>query len=189
MRVAPIRPGDLIAELRHVHDEIAAMMARTQPSVVARDAAGALIGPFAAMLRFPQFGVPALTFQRSLAAEARLPKTVREVAILTIGAAFGARYELYAHEITAMEVGLSPAHIATLAAGACPSGLSDTEAIAHDVARLLAGGRIVPASTYDRAIGLLGREGFAELVFLAGGYGLIAMLLNAFDVPVPNADV
>jgi len=47
----------------------------------------------------------------------------------------------------------------------------------------------VPASTYEHAVGLLGRDGFAELVFLAGGYGLIAMLLNAFDVPVPDADV
>ena len=189
MRLAPIAPHALVPELRHVHDEIAALMARTQPRIVARDAAGALIGPFPAMLHFPQFGVPALTFQRSLAAEARLPKAVREVAILTIGAAFGARYELYAHEITAAAIGLSPAQIATLAAGGRPSDLHDTEAIAHDVARLLASGRIVPASTYEHAVGLLGRDGFAELVFLAGGYGLIAMLLNAFDVPVPDADV
>ena len=99
---------------------------------------GALVGPFPAMLHFPQFGVPALLFQRALSAEARLPKTVREVAILTVGAAFGARYELYAHEITAAEVGLSPPQIATLAAGDRPSGLSDEEAIAHDVARVLA---------------------------------------------------
>ena len=147
-----------------------------------------MIGPFPAMLHFPQFGVPALVFQRTLSSEARLPKTVREVAILTVGATFGARYELYAHEITAAEVGLSSSQIATLAAGGCPSGLSDEEAIAHDVARALARGRILPASTYARAVDVLGRDGVGELVFLIGGYALIAVLLNAFDVPVPDAD-
>jgi alkylhydroperoxidase family enzyme len=188
MRLPPLAPESLTPELRHVHDEIAALLARTQPRIVALDADGALIGPFPAMLHFPQFGVPALAFQRSLSSEARLPKTVREVAILTIGAALGARYELYAHEITAAEVGLSRAQIATLAAGDRPSVLSDEEAIAHDVARVLATGRIVPASTYARALDLLGRDGVGELVFLISGYGLLAMLLNAFDVPVPDAD-
>jgi alkylhydroperoxidase family enzyme len=163
-------------------------MARTQERIVVRDAAGALVGPFPAMLHFPRFGVPALVFQRSLAAEARLPKTVREVAILTVGAAFGARYELYAHEITAEAVGLSAAQIATLAAGGRPAGLGDEEAIAHDVAHVLTRGHILPASTYARALQLLGREGVGELAFLVGGYCLIAMVLNAFDVPVPETD-
>jgi hypothetical protein len=35
---------------------------------------------------------------------------------------------------------------------------------------------------------LLGRDGLADLVFLISGYGVIAMLLNCYDVPVPEAD-
>lgn len=188
MRLQPLLPESLSPELRQVHDEIAVLVARTQERIVVLNEQQALIGPFPAMLHFPQFGIPALVFQRSLAAEARLPKTVREVAILTMGAAFGARYELYAHEITAAEVGLSPAQIATLAAGERPSALNDQEAIAHEVARVLSAGRILPASTYARALEVLGRDGIGELVFLIGGYCLIAMLLNAFDVPVPESD-
>lgn len=188
MRLPPLVPEALSPELRAVHDEIALLVANTQGRIVIHNAQGALIGPFPAMLHFPQFGVPALLFQRTLSAEARLPKTVREVAILTVGAAFGARYELYAHEITAADVGLSQSQIATLAAGGRPSDLSDQETIAHDVARVLASGHILPTSTYDLALEVLGRHGLGELVFLVGGYGLIAMLLNAFDVPVPNSD-
>ena len=188
MRLPPLPPETLSSELREVHDEIAALVARTQERIVALDPQSALIGPFPAMLHFPQFGVPALVFQRSLSSEARLPKTVREVAILTVGAAFGARYELYAHEITAAEVGLSRSQVATLAAGDRPSELDDEEAIAYDVARVLVSGHILPASTYARALEVLGRDGVGELVFLIGGYCLIAMLLNAFDVPVPDAD-
>lgn len=187
MRLPPLAPHALTPELRHVHDEIVALVARTQQRIVVLDAEGALIGPFPAMLRYPQFGVPALLFQRSLSAAARLPKTVREVAILTVGAAFGARYELYAHEITAAEVGLSAAQIAALAAGARPSDLRAEEAVAHDVAQVLTRGHVLPASTYTRAIELLGRDGMGELAFLVGGYCLIAMVLNAFDVPVPEA--
>lgn len=188
MRLPPLAPETLSPELREVHDGIAALVARTQERIVILNTQGALIGPFPAMLHFPQFGVPALLFQRSLSTEARLPKTVREVAILTVGAAFGARYELYAHEITAAEVGLLPSQIATLAAGGRSTELTDEEAIAHDVARVLATGHILPASTYTRALEVLGQDGVGELVFLIGGFCLIATLLNAFDVPVPDAD-
>lgn len=189
MRLQPLTREALSPELREVHDEIAAHVARTQERIVVLNAQHALVGPFPAMLHFPQFGVPALVFQRSLSLQAQLPKTVREVAILTVGAAFGARYELYAHEITAAEVGLSQSQIATLAAGNRPSELNDEEAIAHEVARVLATGRVLPSSTYKRALEVLGRDGIGELVFLIGGYCLIATLLNAFDVPVPDADV
>jgi len=188
MRLAPLPPEALSPELRHVHDEIASLVGRTQQRVVMLDAQGALIGPFPAFLHFPQFGVPALTWQRSLSTEARLPKRVREVAILTVGAHFNARYEIYAHEIMAEEVGLSPAQIATLASGGRPTDLGDTETIAHDVARTLLAGRILPTSTYERAVQLLGRDEVGELVFLIGSYCVIAMLLNCFDVPVPTVD-
>jgi 4-carboxymuconolactone decarboxylase len=188
MRLPPLLPETLTPQLREVHDGIANLVAQKQSRVSILNEQGALIGPFPAMLHFPQFGVPALLFQRALAAEARLPKTVREVAILTVGAAYGARYELYAHQLTAIEVGLSQAQVATLAAGGRPIDLSDAEAIAYDVARALVSGHILPASTYDRALQLLGRDGVGELVFLIGGYCLIAMVLNCFDVPVPGAD-
>ncbi|MCI0366016.1 MAG: carboxymuconolactone decarboxylase family protein [Phycisphaerales bacterium] len=171
-----------------MHDGVGSLVTEKQNRITILNEQGALIGPFPAMLHFPQFGVPALLLHRSLSAEARLPNTVREVAILTVGAAFGARYQIYAHEITAAEVGLSPSQIATLAAGGRPTVLNDEEAIAHEVARVLAIGCILPASTYARALEVLGRDGLGELVFLIGGYGLIAMLLNAFDVPVPGAD-
>jgi AhpD family alkylhydroperoxidase len=188
MRLPALTPDTLSPELRAVHDEVAALIACTQDRISVLDARGALVGPFPAMLHFPKFGIPALVFERSLAQEARLNRTVREVAILTVSAALGARYAIYAHELTAADVGLSSTQIAALAAGRRPAVLSDEEDVAFEVARVLATGRILPASTYARAVEVLGREGVGELVFLIGGYGLIAMLLNAFDVPVPGAD-
>jgi 4-carboxymuconolactone decarboxylase len=188
MRIPPIPPDKLDPNLREVHDGIAGLVTQEQGRIVILDEDGALVGPFAAMLRFPTFGVPALMLQRAVAAQARLDPVVREVAILTVGAAYGARYLLYAHERTADEVGLPAAQLATLASGGRPGGLTDEQAIAHDVARALTAGLIVPASTYDRAVHLLGEDGVGELVFLIGSYCLIAMVLNCFDVPVPDRD-
>ncbi len=134
---------------------------------------GALIGPFPAMLHFPQFGVPSPLLYRSLSAEARLPKTVREVVILAVGAVFGARYQIYAHEITAAEVGLSPSQIATLVAGGRPYDLSDEEAVAFDVSHALVSGHILHTSTYAPAPILLGQEGIGELAFLVADTPLL----------------
>lgn len=186
MRIKPLPPHDLSPEVRHVHDEIASLVGRSQGQVTMLDAAGALLGPFPAMLHYPQFGIPALSFLRTLDRHATLDKRVREVAILTVGAAFGARFELYAHEIMAAAFGLPPAIIASLAAGGHPYGLNEQETIAHNIAYVLTTGHIVPDSTYTRAIALLGQDGVAELFFLIAGYSLIAMILNGFDIPAPD---
>jgi len=189
MRLNPLTPDALDPERRAVHDTIVDLMVRGQPQIVAQDDHGALIGPFPAMLHFPRFGIPALRFLAAIGTEARLPANVREVAILTTGARFNARYEIYAHAIMAGVAGLSASQIATLAAGGRPADLGPEEAIAHDVADALARGHILPASTYARATALLGRDGVGELTFLIGGYCLISMVLNSFDAPVPDAEL
>ncbi len=189
MRLPPLLPETLRPELRKVHEGIVNLVAHSQEHIVMLDAQGALIGPFPALLHFPQFGIPAALFQRSLDSEARLPNKLRQVAILVVGSAFGARYELYAHEITGLHSGLSKSQVATLAAGGRPADLTEEEAIAYDVARCLVSRRIVPTSTYQRAVELLGQDGVGELAFLVGGYCLTSVLLNCFDVPVPGSDL
>lgn len=186
MRLKPLPPDTLSPELRFVHDEIANLVTRSQGQVVMADDQGALLGPFPPMLHFPQFGIPALTFLKSLDNHATLSKTVREVAILTVGGAFGSRFELYAHEIMAAAFGLSFNIIASLAAGGRPEGLNEEQAIAHDIAAVLVKGHIVPASTYNQAVKLLGQNGTGELIFLISGYCLIATVLNGFDMPAPE---
>ena len=186
MRIKPLPPDTLSPEVRYVHDEIAGLVGRSQSQVTMLNAEGALLGPFAPMLQYPQFGIPALSFLRTLDTQATLAKTVREVAILTVGGFFGARFELYAHEIMAAAFGLSSASIATLAAGRHPHGLNAEEDIAHVIAATLVSGHILPDSTYKYAVQLLGQDGVAELFFLISGYSLIAVILNGFDMPTPT---
>ncbi len=186
MRIKPIPPDALSAEARYVHDEIAKLVGQSQGQVNMMDEHGALLGPFAPMLHFPQFGIAALSFLRTLDTHATLDKCVREVAILTVGSVFKARFELYAHEIMAEAFGLSPTIIATLAAGGHPYGLNEQEHMAHTIAYALVSGHIIPDSSYKQAVDLFGRDGVAELFFLIGGYSLIAVILNGFDMPAPG---
>ncbi|WP_147319865.1 carboxymuconolactone decarboxylase family protein [Chitinophaga silvisoli] len=186
MRIKPLSPDTLGAELRFVHDEITNLVGHSQKEVNMTDTNGGLLGPFAPMLHFPQFGIPALSFLRTLDMNASLAKDVREVAILTVAAAYGAKFELYAHEIMAATFGLSPSAIATLAAGGRPNELDEQQAIAHDVAHALVTGRIVPDSTYKQAVTMVGKEGAGELIFLIAAYCLIALVLNGFDMPAPD---
>lgn len=186
MRIKPLNPEMLNPEIRYVHDEIANLVGRSQSQVTTLNTDGALLGPFIPMLHHPQFGVPALSFLRTLDTHATLPKNVREVAILTVGGSFGSRFEIYAHEIMAAAFGLSAGIIATLASGGRPGGLTDQETIAHDIAHALVNRHIIPTSTYEYAVDLLGKDGVAELYFLVSGYALIAILLNGFDIPAPD---
>ncbi len=188
MRAAPFPPADMPAELRPLHDEMGAYIAEHLKGFVSRRDDGALIGPFAPMLRFPAFGRAAWTYTKALIDNATLPKPAHEVAILVTGAAFNSRYELYAHERVGAAVGLSDAKVATIAAGQRPADLTEEEAAAYDVAATLAGGRQLPATTYRRAVAAFGDERTAELIYLVGGYCLVSLLLNAYDMSVPGRE-
>jgi 4-carboxymuconolactone decarboxylase len=185
-RINPIPPAQLTTETRYVHDEIYKLISRSQGQVNMIDDQGALLGPFPPMLQFPQFGIPALTFIQSLDLHATLDKRLREVAILTVGGAYGSRFILFAHEIMAAAFGIPENVIATLAAGGRANDLNIQETVAHEVAYALASGRILPDASYQHAVSVLGANAVAELFFLVAGYSLLATMLNGFDVSAPE---
>lgn len=186
MRIKSLQPETLSQDVRYVHDEIINLIGKSQSQVNMIDAKGALLGPFIPMLNFPQFGIPALSFIRTLDNHATLPKSLREIAILTVAGFYSARFELYAHEIMAKVYGIPQNTIASLASGGRPTNLNVEEKIVHDIAHALVTGNIIPDATYQFAVKLLGKEAVAELYFLIAGYSLIAMLLNGFDIPAPD---
>lgn len=189
MRISPFLPEKMSPEVRYVHDEVVNLVTRSQNPVTMLNGEGALIGPFPPMFHFPQFGIPALSFIRSLDTHATLSKKVREVAILSVGSVFGARFELYAHEIMAEVFGFSEAAVASLASGNKPIELNEEESIAFEFAHALAQGKILSDSVYAHSTKIIGKEGTAELIFLIGAYAFLAMVLNGFDVPLPEVTV
>ena len=47
-------------------------------------------------------------------------------------------------------------------------------------------GAQLPETTYQAALAAFGADGVAELIFLAGFYCLISVLLNGYDAAVPG---
>lgn len=186
MRLQPLPPHTLAPDIRFVHDEIVSLIGRSQSQVRMVDEQAALLGPFIPALHYPQFGIPALSFLRTLDTHATLDKKLREIAILTVGGFYRACFELYAHEIMAVAFGIPQNVIAALAIGRHPEGLSEQEAIVHEIAFTIVNGRIVADSTYQTAVSHFGQDRVAELYFLIAGYSMIAVLLNGFDIPTPD---
>lgn len=182
-RLSPLPPEELDGDVLALYRDMAAMMQQNQPGVVSQAPDGALLGPFTPMLHFPQFGRGVWEGTKLFMRSYTLPEPVRQVAILVVGSSMDARFELYSHEIVAEASGLSGAQVAALAAGQRPPDLTDDQAMALAVARVLVEGRQLPESTYRATVAALGEVGTTELVFLIGAYILLAIIINGYDLP------
>jgi 4-carboxymuconolactone decarboxylase len=187
MRLAPLPPEALSPAQRALYDDMRAVIAGHFKGFVSKRPDGALVGPFNPMLHFPQYGQAAWDYTKALTSST-LPKPAHEVAILVVGARFNSRYELYAHEHVAANGGLDPSKIATIVAGERPGGLTPEESAAYDVAAALGRGGPLPEATYQAGRAAFGDQGMADLVYLVGGYCLVSVILNAYDVSVPGRE-
>ena len=115
-----------------------------------------------------------------------LPDAVRELVILWLARQVGAAYEWVKHEPPAKAAGLSAAAIDAMRAGQEPPGLDETQQAALKVARCVLELRSIPLDLQETLTGLVEIEGVIELVVLVGFYRMIAGVIFAFDVPLPE---
>ncbi len=188
MRPPNLPPAQVTAAQRPLFDKLQAGIREHLQGFVTQTPDGTLIGPFNALLHFPNLGSPIWDLFLALAGGSVLPKTVREVVILSAGASSGSMYELYSHEARAAKTELSAAKIRTLAAGERPADLTEEEGIGYDVAAVLNRGHQVPDTTYQAAASAFGVRGTAEIACLVGCYHLLGDLLNTFDVTPPGTE-
>ena len=148
--------------------------------------AGQLIGPFNPALLTPAISKAFMEFVLVEHENTSLSKRAREVVILTVGAAWQAPYELYAHCAVGRQVGLSEDEVRVLADGGLPKDLSDTETVAHRVARALSVEHRLDDELYREAEKLLGANGIMDAGVLTGIYHIVCTILNAFEIPAPS---
>ena len=146
---------------------------------------GRLLGPFNAYLYSPELGAAQLKYLSTERDATALDARVHEVVILTVGAVFEAKYELYAHRAVAAKAGLAPEDIESLATGREPRTLRSEELTAFRFVRAVALEHRVPSELFAEAERAFGRKGLVDMLHLAGLYMGISAMLNAFDVPVP----
>lgn len=151
------------------------------------DARGAMRGPFNVWMQAPNIGQAAQRLGEALRFEGVLSARLREAAILVVAAHYRAQYEWYAHARIAAAAGMEPEVLEAVKAGAAVDSDEHTVIVVDTVRELLAEGRISDAR-YASAHAALGDEGTVELVAVAGYYVLVSMILNSFEVPLPEGE-
>ena len=146
---------------------------------------GGARGPFAMLLHHPALAEKVAALGEQLRFHSTLPGADRELAILTAGREVEALFEWAAHEPLGLREGTRPEAIAVVRERGDTGGLQPREALIIDTVRALYREHRLTDEQYARAEQEFGRQALVELVTLAGYYGMIGFVLNAFEVELP----
>jgi 4-carboxymuconolactone decarboxylase len=175
-RLPDLQVENLTAEQKRIYDEIAGVRH------------GVVRGPFPIWLRIPELADRANHLGNVLRAKGKLDKRLFELMVLIIARRWSAQYEWYAHAKAALEAGLSPETVEAIQHRRRPESLCEDEQLIYEVITEIADTGTLSESSYDRALAALGLDLLIELITAAGFYTMIALVLNAFDAPVPTGD-
>jgi 4-carboxymuconolactone decarboxylase len=174
-RVPDLAPTDMTSDQKRIHDEIASKRH------------GNVRGPFAIWLRTPAIADRANQFGNAIRVAGKLDKRLFELMVLIVARHWSAPYEWFAHEHQALKEGVAPAVVEALRHGKTPDFPRADEQLIYDVVTELNTRKILSQATYNRGVGHFGLDLFIELVTAIGFYTMVAMMLNAFDAPVPGS--
>ena len=151
---------------------------------------GRVQGPFTVLLHSPELTRRIAHVGAYVRFESALPPAARELAVIAAARAMDCRFEWGAHEAEAVKAGVRREAIAAVRDRRAPAGLTEDEAlVVAYVSQLLAQHRVDDA-TFAAMRARFGVEGLVELTATVGYYGMLACVLNAFDVaPEAGADV
>jgi 4-carboxymuconolactone decarboxylase len=187
-RLPLLPPARLTAEQKALYDEMRRGIASAFNGFEAVREDGALMGPWNPYLHEPAIGKATWALTNAIRQMATLHARVREIAILVVGARYDAAFEIYAHVEVGERVGIAVEDLATISAGLKPTMLAADESIGYDLAHALCNRGTLPEPLYRLGLATFGQRGIDEMIYLVGLYSMIAITLNAFDVPVPEHD-
>lgn len=147
---------------------------------------GRVIGPLRAAIHAPHLARAWSALGESLRFGTSLGKRLSELAIIVTGRRWSAQVEWFVHAQAAADAGLEPAIIEAIRDGVSPRFSEAADALVYDYARLLLRDGAVPAALHAQVTERFGVTGVVELTALVGYYSMVAMTLNAHDVPLPD---
>lgn len=176
-RITLPTPETMSPEQRRVHDAIV------------NGPRGRIQGPLRAVLHNAELADRWQALGALLRYETGLTRRQSELAILVTGRACRSPFEWHAHRIEAEKAGIEPEVIAALLTEQWPPTLADDEATVVQYAVELNRDNSVSGATYARALAQLGERTLVELTALIGYYTMVAMTLNAHEIPLPDGAV
>ena len=172
-RIPLAAPENLNAEQRRVSDAIA-----SGPRAGVR-------GPFLALLHQPVLADAWQQLGEVLRYRTSLAPRLSELGILVTARHMDCQYEWFAHEQHAKKAGLPAAIIEAIRAGRRPEFQAADERAVYEFALELNERHVVSPATYQQALDAFGTVGTVELTALVGYYTMVAMTLNAHELPLP----
>ena len=146
-------------------------------------------GPFRIWLHSPTLADRAQSLGELLRFNSSLDARLSELAILVTARFWDCQVEWSLHEPHALKAGVNAAIIESIRTNQFPQFSKDDEQTVYEFATELLCNRFVQDRTYADAVEDLGETRTVELTALVGYYGLVAMTLNAFQVPLPDGVV
>lgn len=136
----------------------------------------------------PPLTDPAVRLGRAILASTALSPRLREMAVLTVAARTGCRYERSQHTPVARAVGVTGDQMDVLASGEITEGLftEQQRTALTAVTELLTGHTLEPATLKSLQEQYSDQE-IVELIALTGYYTMLAGLANGLDVDVDPA--
>ncbi len=115
-----------------------------------------------------------------------LAPRLSELAILVTARHWDSQFEWYAHAPIAAAAGLAADVIETIRHGAEPRFSQGDEAVVYRYVSELLQHHVASDANYARALQLLQPVGIVELTALIGYYSMVALTLNAHEIPLPE---
>ena len=147
---------------------------------------GTLVGPLRAALHSPELAEKWQQLGELLRFRTSLAPQLSELAILVTARRWSCQVEWYIHARAAAACGVDPAIIETIRNGQTPT-IADWDArLIYDYSVELSTRGKVSAKVYEATLATLGDVGVVELTALIGYYTMVAMTLNAHEIPLPD---
>lgn len=147
---------------------------------------GAVIGPFAPLLRSPELMTRLQKVGEYLRFESPLDRRLFEMTILYVARWWDQQFEWTFHHPLALEAGLDPAVADAIAEDRRPEGMDAAAAAVWDLLDELFRTRAVSDGVYARAVTELGEVGVVEVVATSGYYSTLAVVMQAARTPAPG---
>jgi len=163
-------PAKMDAETRRVYDLVLGKR-------------GKLPGPFRIWLENPAFSEIAEAFGQRVRFGSGLSKRIIELATIIACRNAKAQYAWHSHRNAAREAGIPEEVIVAIRDGKTPVIEDETEAAVYAFCHAVLEEKSVSDETFQRIDGLIGRSALIDLMGLIGFYGVVAVTLNAFNIP------
>jgi 4-carboxymuconolactone decarboxylase len=172
-RIPLLQRDELDDEQRRVHDAIASLRNGHIPT------------HYRAALYNPELSDKWQQLGELLRYRTSLPLRLSELAILVTATYHRCEYEWHMHVDIARQAGLSDDVIESIRQGHRPGFSNPEDAAVYDYCSELFETKFVSDATYKRTLDIIAARGIVELTALIGYYAMVAMSVNAHELPLP----